>query len=147
MNIKFEVEILCKNLGVKLEDIPLRTEDLAKRIPPLKIRNSDFNTKSSQQSGSVSGQHVFGQRETTEETRLPLPRMTMYGPSLWVGSPSSSVASLQDQQQTIIPNLASYVTINPTLNVLFQQLASSGGSGNINNAMLKRNVLLSINLC
>lgn len=144
MNIKFEVEVLCKNLGVKLEDIPLRTEDLAKRIPPLKIRNPDFNTKSSQQSGSVSGQHVSGQRETTEETGLPLPRMAMHGPSLRVGSPSSSVASLQDQQQTVIPNLASYVTINPTLNVLFQQLASSGGSGNINNAMLKRNVPIAV---
>jgi len=144
MNIKFEVEVLCKNLGVKLEDIPLRTEDLAKRLPPLKIRNPDFNIKSSQQPGGGSGQSAPGQRETAEETGLPLPRMAMHGPSLPAGSPSSSVASAQDQQQTVIPNLASYVTINPTLNVLFQQLAAAGGSGNINNAMLKRNVPIAV---
>jgi len=143
MNIKFEVEVLCKNLGVKLEDIPLRTEDLAKRLPPFKIRNPDFNTKSSQQSSGGSAQNV-GTREAGEEPGLPLPRMAVHGSSLPVSSPSSSVASVQDQQQTVIPNLASYVTINPALNLLFQQLASSGGSCNINSALLKRNVPIAV---
>merc|ERR1711957_995424 len=70
--------------------------------------------------------------------------MAINGSSLPVGSPSSSVASVQDQHQTVIPNLASYVTINPTLNLLFQQLASSGGSCNITSAMLKRNVPIAV---
>jgi len=47
MNIKFEVEVLCKNLGVKLEEIPLRTDDLEKSIFSIKERNPDFNMKSS----------------------------------------------------------------------------------------------------
>ena len=46
MNIKFEVEVLCKNVGLKLEDIPLRNADLSKRIPPVKEKNPDFNLKS-----------------------------------------------------------------------------------------------------
>jgi len=149
MNIKFEVEVLCKNLGVKLEDIPLRTEDLAKRLPPSKIRNPDFNTKSSQQPVPGPGQNAPGPPTMVEgqegkDAGITLPRMAIPGASLPVGSPSSSVASVQDQQQTVIPNLASYVTINPSLNLLFQQLASAGGSGNINNAMLKRNVPVAV---
>jgi hypothetical protein len=47
MNIKFEVEVLCKNLGIKLEDIKLRNELLACRVAPVKERNPDFNIKSS----------------------------------------------------------------------------------------------------
>jgi CCR4-NOT transcription complex subunit 1 len=46
MNIKFEVEVLCKNLGIKMEDIK-RNELLACRVAPVKERNPDFNIKSS----------------------------------------------------------------------------------------------------
>ena len=45
MNIKFEVEVLCKNLSIKLEDIPLRNQILAQRVAPIKERNPDFNIK------------------------------------------------------------------------------------------------------
>ena len=34
-----------KNLGVKLEDIPMRSEELFNRISPNKLKNPDFNIK------------------------------------------------------------------------------------------------------
>ena len=57
MNIKFEIEVLCKNLGLKLEDIPLRPEILANRAPPTKERNPDFNIKASTATGTWLTQH------------------------------------------------------------------------------------------
>ena len=48
MNIKFEVEVLCKNLGLRLEDVPKSGyADLSKRVSPVKERNPDFNLKAS----------------------------------------------------------------------------------------------------
>ena len=54
MNIKFEVEVFCKNLGIKLEDNPPHSKALARRIPPVKERNPDFNMKSSMVSQSAN---------------------------------------------------------------------------------------------
>jgi hypothetical protein len=54
INIKFEVEVLCTNLGIKLEDIPPRSKALARRIPPAKERNPDFSMKSSMVSQSAN---------------------------------------------------------------------------------------------
>jgi len=177
MNIKFEVEVLCKNLGVKLEDIPLKTDELAKRIPPMKERNPDFNMKSSMmghpQSGVSnvtvpSGGNVNAAVSVnTSSTSLSSPNGKLPGSSLpasAVGSlgsgdvarqfsnaalpGTSSVAtqgsgSFQDQQQTVIPNLAAYVTINPNLGHLFENLASSS-SLKITNATLKRTVPIAV---
>ena len=44
MNIKFEVQVLCKNVNIKIEDIP-RTFVLTKRRTPFKEQNPDFNVK------------------------------------------------------------------------------------------------------
>eukprot|EP01035_Chromulina_nebulosa_P020075 gene20075-26069_t len=45
MNIKFEVQVLCKNINVKLDDIPV-TNMLATCKPPIKDQNNpDFNVK------------------------------------------------------------------------------------------------------
>ena len=159
MNIKFEVEVLCKNLGVKLEDIPLRTEDLAKRLPPHKTRNPDFNIKSSMQpptstAASTSTGNTQGSARSTTPSKLSssddkqgaagLPPATASGmalvaanpssgPFVSVVSPSSTDANTQDQQQTVIPNLAAYVTINPSL-----------GSGTVTGAILKRTVPVAV---
>eukprot|EP00957_Ditylum_brightwellii_P119449 9113403-Ditylum_brightwellii.AAC.1 len=54
MNIKFEVEMLCKNFGVKLEEIPLRTDNLEKSIFLIKESNPNFNMNSSMM-GQPSG--------------------------------------------------------------------------------------------
>lgn len=45
LNIKFEVQVLCKNINIKMEDIP-KTSTLAKCNQPTKDnRNPDFNSK------------------------------------------------------------------------------------------------------
>ena len=54
MNIKFEVKVLCKNLGIKLEDTSPRSKALARRISPVKERNPDFNMKNSMVSQSAN---------------------------------------------------------------------------------------------
>ncbi|GKY99341.1 hypothetical protein MPSEU_000889100 [Mayamaea pseudoterrestris] len=119
MNIKFEVEVLCKNLGIKLEDIPLRINILGGRIPAVKDRNPDFNIKPT----SVA------QKPVASTTGLPSVRAigSPDAHTLTLPLPSVSEANrLGDQQDTMIPNLASYVTVNPNLTQLLQ---SQGGAG------------------
>lgn len=132
MNIKFEVEVLCKNLGLSLSDIPLRGEDLAKRIPPNKISNQDFNVKSSgansQRPGTPGGEKSVGGAPATST------------PSIRLGA-SSPAATVSKHQQTVIPNLDRYVTINPDLVQLFQQL---GPSSLLDESSLKRCVPIAV---
>ena len=149
MNIKFEVEVLCKNLGVKLEDIPLRTEDLAKRLSPVKTRNPDFNTKSSMSNQGATPAPSVGTSTTptpaTEAKQSASSLGSVLSTSTLQAVSSSSPAPYNaDQQQTVIPNLASYVTINPSLASLFQQLTSTGVSSTVNNAALKKSVPIAV---
>lgn len=181
MNIKFEVEVLCKNLGVKLEDIPLRTDDLAKRIPPTKERNPDFNVKSSMMGhpGGVPSTSVTAGPGISSSVSMSTPgapslsspngkqagqalaansgmgvssiagsdvKRQFSNPSLSGGnnaSGSQASGSFQDQQQTVIPNLAAYVTINPNLGQLFEN-PSWTPVLNISNAVLKRAVPIAV---
>lgn len=86
MNIKFEIEVLCKNLNVKLDEIEKR-DDLSQRVGPNKEKNPDFNTKA-----------------TSAPAPAPAPQAT------------ADVSKEQNfQEQTVIPNLASYVQINPSV--------------------------------
>jgi CCR4-NOT transcription complex subunit 1 len=135
MNIKFEVEVLCKNLGLTLGDIPLRTDELATRIPPVKTSNPDFNIKSGVASAPISS------RPSTPGGEKSVGNLPVSAAApLQMGSPSVTVSASKDQQ-TVIPNLASYVTINPQLIQLFQQL---GPSCNLDNATLKRCVPIAV---
>jgi len=177
MNIKFEVEVLCKNLGVKLEEIPLRTDDLEKRIFPIKERNPDFNMKSSMMgqpsgaSASSNGQsapssisNAAGATTGTGVTVAPLPSVIAspdgkqgsagVGPVAGAGLPMPATPSndgtrtassaSQEQQQTVIPNLAAYVTINPSITQLFQQLHGSPFSTEKTATALKRAVPIAV---
>lgn len=125
MNIKFEVEVLCKNLGIRLEDIPLRNSILASRIAPVKERNPDFNIKSAAQksqgrAGLLSSELVKG-----DDTG----RTTPTGPG--------------EISDTLIPNLAAYVTVNASLPRILQSQTGSVLS-TINVAMLKRWVPIAV---
>jgi len=174
MNIKFEVEVLCKNLGVKLEDILLRTDDLAKRIPPVKARNPDFNMKSSMAnqpssgvnivptaSASVAGQGSNGnpvnasltspdgkQAAVGAGTTLKASvSLSGAGTTAQFGGNNSTAGSNtggSDQQQTVIPNLAAYVSINSNLLQLFQQAPEGSVLLSITNASLKRAVPIAV---
>lgn len=137
MNIKFEVEVLCKNLGLTLGEIPLRKEELAKRIPPVKTSNPDFNMKNSIASAPTSstGQSTPG---TEGKSTSNMPGSASSALKIGAASPAGSASK---DQQTVIPNLASYVTINPQLVQMFQQL---GSSCSLDNAALKRSVPIAV---
>jgi len=113
MNIKFEVEVLCKNLNVKLEDIEIR-DDLSKRIPPHKEKNPDFNIKSAMANNN-SGASSNGPMASPEGKPSAPPSVTQSEPPTSSASTSSNSSSFQEQ--TVIPNLASYVTINPAISL------------------------------
>ena len=138
MNIKFEVEVLCKNLGIKLEDIPLKTMELARRVAPVKEKNPDFNIKSTQKAITAMGTPVAAggpMLATPDAKALGLP-----------ASEDGGRGSSGDQQETVIPNLAAYVTVNPSLTQLLQQSSQGGGSvlASLTSASLKRAVPIAV---
>jgi CCR4-NOT transcription complex subunit 1 len=118
MNIKFEVEVLCKNLGIKLEDIPLRCDILSKRVTPVKERNLDFNIKTAPKPVSTAPSRGMTSPDVVQPLGLP---NVGNGPS---GEAPTRSASSGSEDATMIPNLAAYVTVNPSLPQLLQ---SQGG--------------------
>ena len=141
MNIKFEVEVLCKNLGIKLEDIPLRDQVLAMRVAPTKEKNPDFNIKSTStasapkpgtplrvaSSPETSGGVSVGSVPSNERT----------------DSSGASVTSQESASGTVIPNLAAYVTVNPSLPQLLQS-QGSGALASLSISVLKRCVPIAV---
>ncbi|KAL7444204.1 hypothetical protein ACHAXM_009321 [Skeletonema potamos] len=126
MNIKFEVEVLCKNLNLKLEDIPLRNADLSKRIPPVKEKNPDFNLKS-------------------QSAAAPAPAaLSPDKHSSGASTGGDSTKSDDEPQQTVIPNLAAYVQVNPNLTQLFEQVQGGPLSTHITLDVLKRSVPIAV---
>jgi CCR4-NOT transcription complex subunit 1 len=136
MNIKFEVEVLCKNLGIKLEDIPLRNDVLSRRIAPTKERNPDFNIKTTQA------------KPVAATTASPAIRAAMASPDAGPPAPLSGGAVSpgvdKQDQETVIPNLAAYVSVNPSLPQLLQQAGGGGALSSLTTAALKRWVPLAV---
>jgi len=128
MNIKFEVEVLCKNLGTRLEDIPLKDIELAKRVAPVKEKNPDFNIKASSKTSASN------QTPSTPDANN----------ALNISLESARTQSSGDEEATLIPNLASYVTVNQSLNELLQQSAQAGTLASLNPAALKRAVPIAV---
>ncbi|KAG7349528.1 CCR4-Not complex component, Not1 [Nitzschia inconspicua] len=133
MNIKFEVEVLCKNLGVRLEDIPIKDKELAKRVAPVKERNPDFNIKAAavKSSSIIPSSGVAG---TPDAKGLSIPT---------AGEGARHNVS-GDEEATVIPNLAAYVAVNQSLTQLLQQSGQSGPLATLNNAALKRAVPIAV---
>ena len=128
MNIKFEVEVLCKNLGTRLEDIPLKDRELAKRVAPVKEKNPDFNIKASSKT-SASNQ---------------APATLDANNALNISLESARTQGSGDDEATLIPNLAAYVTVNQSLNELLQQSTQAGTLASLNTAALKRAVPIAV---
>jgi len=141
MNIKFEVEVLCKNLGIKLEEIPPRSDALAKRIPPVKERNPDFNMKSSMVSQSSSGSST---PTPVDHGNSDTKALTPFASAPQLGGLGPSKHSSSKEQQTVIPNLASYVTINPSLTTLIQQSQGNTLTSTMSSATLQRTVPVAV---
>jgi len=128
INIKFEVEVLCKNLGTRLEDIPLKDRELAKRVAPVKEKNPDFNIKASSKASASN------QTPPTPDAKNVLN----------ISLDSTRTPGSSDDEATLIPNLASYVTVNQSLNELLQQSAQAGTLASLNTTALKRAVPIAV---
>ena len=110
MNIKFEVEVLCKNLNIRLEDIDATdaSVDLNRRISPVKERNPDFNVKANtnvaasvakDEKGPVSAQQPNASNPTS--SHVATTSQTAIAPT---AAPASVVLS--------IPNLSQHVKLS-----------------------------------
>eukprot|EP01036_Dinobryon_divergens_P029707 gene29707-38838_t len=55
LNIKFEVQVLCKNINIKIEDIPKANALSQCKMPVKDQRNPDFNMKSSSAASAYIG--------------------------------------------------------------------------------------------
>lgn len=111
MNIKFEVQVLCKNIGVRLEDIP-KSNLVAQCTPPIKEKNPDFNVKSSNQtiSPSLVSQSSPPPPSPHQIQASPLPQPP---PRQDIIIPEDREGG-QPVEHTVIPNLASHIMINPS---------------------------------
>ena len=160
MNIKFEVEVLCKNLGLKLEDIPMRKDaDLSKRVSPVKEKNPDFNLKSQASSvgASVAGAVTPLKQSGDQGLALSAANSMLSSPdnksstastggdsAKSVGTSNSGEQQQQQQQQTVIPNLAAYVNVNPNLTQLFHQVQGGPLATHVSSDLLKRSVPIAV---
>mmetsp|Transcript_5766 Transcript_5766/g.17008 ORF Transcript_5766/g.17008 Transcript_5766/m.17008 type:complete len:1878 (-) Transcript_5766:275-5908(-) len=145
MNIKFEIEVLSKHLGIKLDEVtgPIT---LSSRSPPVKSRSPDFNVKRAAESNRNSplGQGLstnLSQRSASLPQHQPQQRQKLHSGGFnsltrdkpiaadtlalghstnvvhGVDAAASAVADYASPQggvteQTVIPNLASYITVS-----------------------------------
>lgn len=153
MNIKFEVQVLCKNINVKIEEIPKGNVLSKVRFPKKDINNPDFNIKAvpaiplpqtpvqiSATTPTVPSNVISSQRPPTSvqqsqpTSNVSPPAVPMVAQSPSYNSSPSLPASVRitdnipedkqagdtssivgAQEQTVIPNLASFIVINPSL--------------------------------
>jgi CCR4-NOT transcription complex subunit 1 len=121
MNIKFEVQVLCNNINVKMEDIP-RGISLNNRILPKKDKNPDFNVKagapgSTSPLTSAPVTPVLPVNTILSPSPTPLASLppTMRSYTEEIPEKQLPVASDSLSEQTVIPNLSSHVIVNPAL--------------------------------
>eukprot|EP01038_Epipyxis_sp_PR26KG_P009842 gene9842-13237_t len=140
LNIKFEVQVLCKNINIKIEDIPKGNALSQCRLPVKDQRNPDFNFKpnantATGQTQVASASPVVSQ-PSPPMTSIPLPPAltaanlpgTAVAPSTGkmiaeenddsksISNTNTSGAPVAvDATQAALANLASSITINPSL--------------------------------
>ena len=124
MNIKFEVQVLCKNINIKIEDIQRTTQLTTIPVPIKDARNPDFNVKATAAVPGATLSPMSGGSPVTSATALQTIQqgITMPQRSEDAGIDEAnkqtgevSGAGVSSQEQTVIPNLAAYVTINSSL--------------------------------
>lgn len=132
MNIKFEVQVLCNNINMKIDDIP-RGTTLEPRQAPNKIGSTDFNSKPGAATGSTSPQPPAPSIVSTPppvvlstaQPLAPLSQPIAISALEAEGDRSQAPSTLDSlSDQTVIPNLASHVVINASL-PFFQRHANS----------------------
>ena len=119
LNIKFEVQVLCKNINIKIEDIPRGNELSRCKMPVKDQRNPDFNFKLAAAAASAITSPVVNQSVPDATQRSPLVAGIATG-GLAQSAPlhtqaSASSISMEQQLQSIMASLTSSVVINPSL--------------------------------
>merc|ERR1711871_985612 len=134
MNIKFEVQVLCNNINIRIEDITL-TNHLSSRQEPSKIGNTDFNIKSgavATASGATSSSPVNPSSltpslpsnenlQSTASSASPASSPAVSTPTdsgnKPIITPPSMMLPVPSDTQTVIPNLSAHIVISPSLNL------------------------------
>lgn len=130
MNIKFEIEMLCQKFGVTLSEVP-KYGRLGTRMTPHKEKNPDFNLSATRAAARAEAARereeaaAAGNAASVQEGAVVAAaegggREDGRGVDQGRGAERTRQGQKPDQQ-TVIPNLASYVTINPTLEVFATQ--------------------------
>jgi len=157
MNIKFEVEVLCKALNLKMDEVP-KGDLLTSRLAPQKVKNPDFMIKTGKSQGNeastLPGRGIgssmgksldvqsdgilhggFGLSKadtgiTKSSLGMGLGGSDSRGGSDGAGDSQGSTTgsgaggmSSGLNESTVIPNLATYVSINPNLTAFAQHQA------------------------
>lgn len=164
LNIKFEVQVLCKNINIKIDDIPRGTELMTRcRMPVKDSRNPDFNFSKS------SGAAAAGTSSASPVTAQPQPSpmmvpMALPSPSLpSVGLPAAEDEDaklsaggdrpLADLIQLALQTLPSAVIVNSTLQYFASNpnqrrlvlVAVERGIREIIQAAVERSVTIAVN--
>ena len=118
INIKFEVQVLCKNINIKIEDIP-RGNVLSTRRTPIKNQNNqDFTFKGPivPTGGSPKELSSLSQLSRAEDnvSTVNLIQTTTSAPSQIPPAVVSAPAE-RFEQAAIMNNLSAYVVVNPSL--------------------------------
>lgn len=132
MNIKFEVQVLCRNINIKIEDIPRGNLLSSCRTPVKDQRNPDFNIKTVTTPAHATP--VIGVNSSSALAAASLPTLSPLTQSSsnpllnYMGAAGSSgvlpiaAASAEEGddkslqlEQTVIPNLASFINISASI--------------------------------
>mmetsp|Transcript_7711 Transcript_7711/g.8173 ORF Transcript_7711/g.8173 Transcript_7711/m.8173 type:complete len:1785 (-) Transcript_7711:638-5992(-) len=131
MNIKFEVQVLCKNIGVKIEDIP-KTNALSRCLPPIKEKNPDFNIRGPPQTTlttspmtQITSPQFAGQQIINQGTPIQTPAVHHTGYGMMMIPPAAIPLSAEnqvvDENRGVIQDVNN-VTSTPSLSTPSEQI-------------------------
>ncbi|ETV91054.1 hypothetical protein H310_14294 [Aphanomyces invadans] len=102
LNLKFEIEVLFKSFKLNVED-QLKANLLHTRRPPPRNGNPDFNIKVDKVVVPIEAKALLQQQASSAKPSTPKT------------PPVKVPAPVTVSESTVIPNLASYVSVNPDL--------------------------------
>ena len=119
INIKFEVQVLCKNINIKIEDIPRGNVLSTRRTPVKNQNNQDFTYKGPVVPTGGSPKELVStpsQGTRSDDNGAPLTQVQASIASALSAQPSAAAAPAERlEQAAVMNNLSAYVVVNPTL--------------------------------
>jgi CCR4-NOT transcription complex subunit 1 len=121
LNIKFEVQVLCKNINIKIEDIPKGNDLVRCRGPVKDQRNPDFNSKGSISTPSTvtTSPTVVNLQPSPKVTSLLSPAVSTFGATNQSSSnvldDSKYSSNLSELIHVALQGLSGLVVVNASL--------------------------------